>query len=127
MRFQLTPPRVVLSEAEVIDRCEEVLRKRGYWLKRNHVGKFRTPADEWITMGPPGIMDYIAVHETWPAFFIEFKRRGKRLRDDQQTQFEEIQFGYRLAAVMIDSVEELSDFLSGHESRARQRVLQTAA
>jgi hypothetical protein len=117
----------VVTERDVIHNCTIVLRQRGYWLKRNHVGKFRTPSDDWVIMGPPGIMDFIAVHETWPAFFIEFKRPREVLRETQLTKFEEIQFGFRLAAVMIDSAEELSDFLNGHESRARQRVLQTAA
>lgn len=132
-RFRLTPPKVVLSEREVIEACTPVLRQRGYWLKRNHVGRFMTPSrdggyppSEWVTMGPPGIMDYIAVHEFWPAFFVEFKRKGKQLRDTQQTEFETIQFGFRLNAVMIDSIQDLSDFLSGHESRAREKMLQAA-
>jgi hypothetical protein len=124
MSFRLTSPRIVMTERDVIHNCTAVLRQRGYWLKRNHVGRFVTPSGDWVTMGPPGIMDYIAVHETWPAFFVEFKRPGEVLRDTQQTEFQEIQFGYRLAAVMIDSVHELIDFLSGHESRARQRALQ---
>jgi hypothetical protein len=123
-RFRLTSPRVVMTESDVTERCEAALRQRGYWLKRNHVGLFKTPPGDWVTMGPTGIMDYLAVHETWPAFFLEFKRKGKTLRETQQTQFEEVQFGYRLAAVMVDSVEELIDWLGGHESRARQRVLQ---
>jgi hypothetical protein len=125
-RFQLTSPRVVLSEGQVIADCRKVLRRRGYWLKRNHVGRFRTVTDDWITMGPTGIMDYIAVHETWPAFFVEFKRKGEELRRDQQTTFGQVQFGYRLAAVMVDSAEELIDFVNGHESRARKRALQAS-
>jgi hypothetical protein len=123
--FQLTSPRVELSEAEVIDQCKRTLRQRGYWLKRNHAGLFLTPQGDWITMGPPGIMDYVAVHETWPAFFVEFKRKSKVLRGNQQITFEKVQFGYRLAAVMVESAEALIDFINGHESRARRRVLQS--
>jgi hypothetical protein len=51
MRFQLTPQKVDLSEDDVIDDCRRVLRQRGYWLKRNHVGRFRTIVNTWITMG----------------------------------------------------------------------------
>jgi hypothetical protein len=71
-----------------------------------------------VDFGPEGIPDYTAIHAKFPAFFIEFKRPGKLLRPAQDTKFVEIQFGYRLAAVMVDSVEQLEEWLGGHEERA---------
>jgi len=103
----------------VIEDCTAVLAKRGYWLRRNPVGKFRTLSGSLVEFGPVGIPDYTAVHGKYPAFFVEFKRPGKTLRDTQYDKFPKIQFGYKLAAVMVDSKEQLVDFLEGHERRAR--------
>jgi hypothetical protein len=118
MAFRLTEPKIRLSEAEVIEDCNKILRRRGWWLRRNPVGKFLTLSGNPVFFGPDGIPDYTAVHARYPAFFLEFKRPGKVLREDQQTKFAEIQLGYRLAAVMVDSVDQLVDFLRGHEARA---------
>lgn len=115
--FRLTPPTVELTEADVIQKCKKLLDRRGYWLKRNPVGKFQTPSGNWVDIGPAGIPDFTAVHRDYPAFFIEFKRPGKVLRPNQQTKFSEIQFGYSLHAVMVDSVEQLEEWLGGHERR----------
>jgi hypothetical protein len=71
-----------------------------------------------VDFGPPGIPDYTAIHATYPAFFVEFKRPRAHLRPGQVDKFREIQFGFGLHAVMVDSAEELVAFLSGHEARS---------
>jgi hypothetical protein len=121
MSFRLTPPTITLTEAQVVKQCIDYLKARNYWCRKNHVGRFKTMAGGWIIEGPVGIPDYIAAHELYPAFFIEFKRKGKLLRPTQQTEFEVIQFGFRLAAVMVDSLEELMTWLDGYEARVRAR------
>lgn len=121
MPFRLTSPVIKLSEADVVDQCVGYLKARGYWCRPNHVGRFRTMAGGWITEGPEGCPDYTALHGEYPGFLIEFKRPGKRLRPTQRTQFQVIQFGFRLAAVMVDSLDELIRWLDGHEARARAR------
>lgn len=117
-RFGLTSPLPKLSEKDVIAQCSDYLQCRGYWLKRNAVGKYRhAVSGNYAEFGPPGIPDYLAIHERYPAFFIEFKRPGKKLRPTQVTEFFKLQVGYRLAAVMVDSLDQLQDFLRGHEMR----------
>lgn len=118
VRFKLTPPKIELSEKDVIRQCTDVLRLRGYWVQRNHVGKFQTIDGRWIKMGPPGIPDYTAIRAEYPAIFIEFKRPGKTLRPTQRQRFGEIQEAYRLHAVMIDSLEGLLEYLARHERRS---------
>lgn len=118
MTFRLTAPKLRLSEDEVIAQCAKILEQRGYWLRRNPVGRFRSLSGNWVDFGPVGIPDYTAIHARYPAFFIEFKKPGKLLRESQISKFQKIQFGYRLAAVMVDSVEQLMDWLSGHEARS---------
>jgi len=103
----------------VIEDCTKVLAKRGYWLRRNPVGMFRTLSGNVVEFGPVGIPDYTALHGTYPAILVEFKRPGKLLRPSQREKFSKIQFGYKLAAVMVESVEQLVEFLEGHERRAR--------
>ena len=117
MTFRLTEPKTRMSEADVIADCTQVLNKRGYWLHRNPVGMFRTLSGNPVEFGPVGIPDYTAIHGTYPAFFIEFKRPGKVLRPSQREKFSKIQFGFRLNAVMVDSVEQLIEWLSGHEKK----------
>jgi hypothetical protein len=121
MSFRLTSePAPRFTEAEVIDRCKILLARRGYYLHRNPVGKYRhASSGNFAEFGPAGIPDYLAIHRMYPAFFLEFKRPGAKLREVQRTKFGEIQIGYRLAAVMVDSVEELQLFMDGHEARAR--------
>jgi len=95
------------------------LRLRGYWCIRQHVGLFRTKDGRWIRMGTPGTPDWATMHARYPGFFVEFKRPGADLSQEQATKFFEIQCGYRLAAVMIDSVDKLVAWLDAHEKRAR--------
>lgn len=121
MTFKLTPEKPVVTEADVTNRCIMILRKRGYWVQRNPVGMFRTLSGNPVEFGPVGIPDYTAIHKTYPAFFVEFKRPGKVLRESQRTKFSEVQLFFRLAAVMVDSAEELVAFLEGHEARAQKK------
>ena len=116
-QFSLTAKPLRLSEADVVGQCRDYLQARGYWLQRNPVGKYTAPSGSTATFGPVGIPDYTAIHGDYPAFFVEFKRPGKKLRPTQVSQFAKIQFGYRLNAVMVDSLEQLIEWLRGHESR----------
>jgi hypothetical protein len=59
MTFRLTPQRIQLSENDVEEACVNLLRYRGYWPVRQHVGKVRTPDDRWITLGAPGLPDWL--------------------------------------------------------------------
>lgn len=120
--FALTSPKVKLLEKDVIKQCLDLLEYRQWWVKRNPVGKYRhAVTGNWAEFGPPGIPDYLAVHEVYPAFFIEFKRPGGKLRPTQLSEFRILQTSFRLAAVKVDSLEALKEFLREHEGRARAR------
>jgi len=118
--FRLTaPPAIKLNERQVIRQCADFLQLRGYWLQRNPVGKFKTMRDTPVYFGPTGIPDYIAVHAKFPAFFLETKATGRNLRPTQVSKFAEIQFGYGLAAVAVDGIEDLIVWLDGYEARVQ--------
>jgi hypothetical protein len=116
--FRLTAEPVRRTEADVIKESTKILRRRGYWVQRIPVGKFRTMGGDVVEFGPVGVPDFIAVHRTFPAFYAEFKRPGKLLRETQRTKFSDIQIFYGLHAVMVDSVDEMLAFLVGHEKRS---------
>jgi len=120
MRFRLTSPKAPkLSENDVERGVLDYLRLRGYYPIRLHVGRFRTKDDRWITIGDPGIPDYIAAHEIYPAVFVETKAPGKVLRATQGSKVWELRTGYRLAVTVADGVEALASFLDQHEARHR--------
>ena len=119
VRFKLTSGKIELSEKDVIQQCLDLLRCRGYWPQRNPVGRMRSLDGKRIMeFGPPGIPDYTAIHGEHPAFFIEFKRPGRKLRPAQRLRFAEIQQAYGLAAVRIDSLEGLVEYLDSHERKS---------
>lgn len=118
--FRLTPPVVKLLEKDVIKACLDLLQYRGWWVRRNPVGKYQHAVTRnWAEFGPPGIPDYLALHERYPAFFIEFKRPKGKLRATQVSQFQVLRERYHLTAIKVDSLESLVEFLKDHERRAR--------
>lgn len=124
MEFRLTPPPVPqLKEKDVVRQCRDLLQYRGYWCQRNPVGTFKTLSGSTVEFGPVGIPDYVAVHALYPAFFLEFKAPGKKLRPSQVSKFAELQFGYGLHAVMVDSKDGLDEWLNGYEARVKARFL----
>jgi hypothetical protein len=97
--------------------CLDLLRYRGYWIGRNHCGKFRTAdLNRWITGAPKGTPDYACLHQTFPGFLLEVKRPGEGISDDQKQQILEIRLGYRLAIAVVDTVEALDAWLGQHEA-----------
>ena len=117
-RFRLTSPSTLkLNEADIARQCTDYLRVRKWWPERLPVGRFRTMRDTWVTFGSSGIPDYIAIHAKYPAFFMETKGTGRKLRPIQVARFRQIQLDYGLSAVMVDSLDELISWLNAYEAR----------
>ena len=116
--FSLTPPKI--SENDVEYAVKQVLQYRGYYVVRLQSGKFKTADGRWITVGDPGLPDYVAVHPRHPALFVEVKCPGGHLRDTQLQKIWEMECGYKIAVAVVDSAEALSRFLDQHE-RTEQR------
>jgi hypothetical protein len=119
MPFRLTGEKIQLSENDVERACLGLLRLRGYWVIRVHTGTFRTAdAKRWIKAADKGTPDYCAVHERYPGFLLEVKRPGAALSPEQRLKIREIEMGYRLPVVVVESVEEMAAWLAKHEGRS---------
>jgi L-ascorbate metabolism protein UlaG (beta-lactamase superfamily) len=120
-RFRLTSPILKLKENDVEDACVDYLRRRGYKVTRNHIGRFMTPDGRWITMGETGYPDWTALHGQQIGFLLEVKRPGGKLSPEQVKKIREIRLGDRLAVVVVDDVQALIDWLPSHEAKATAR------
>jgi len=115
--FRLTPP-PPLRENDIERACLDLLRYRGYWVGRNHCGRFKTPDNKrWITGEPKGTPDYTCLHERFPGFLLEVKRPGGETSDDQKQRILEIRLGFRLAIAVVDTVDALVLWLRQHEAQ----------
>jgi hypothetical protein len=111
-RLKAPPP---LSENDVERACLDLLRVRGYWVKRQHVIRCKTQDGRWITIGEKGDPDYVALHGKYPGFHLEVKRPGGGLSADQRFKIQQLTLGYRLRVAVVASSRELAEWLTGHE------------
>jgi hypothetical protein len=111
----LTAP-LPLAENDVERACLDLLRLRGYWISRQHVGRFRTIDGRWIVIGEKGLPDYIVIHAKYPGFLLEVKRQsGGVLSAEQIVKIQQLTLGYRLRVAVVTSSQELQDWLTRHE------------
>ena len=113
--FRLKADKLVLSENDVRKACLDLLRARGWWPIRQHVGVF-TPIgrpDHKVQIGVVGDPDYAVVRV--PSFFMETKRPGGKLSDDQHKRIDILRQFYGLDTVVVSDVEELVEWLAKHE------------
>jgi hypothetical protein len=108
-RFILRPLRPKVSENDVRTACLQVLRLRGYWPVRQHVGKFKTVHGNWISVGEPGDPDYAVL--TAPGFFLETKRPGNDLSPAQIARIRDLEVLCGLKTVVVGDVEQLIEWL----------------
>jgi hypothetical protein len=113
--FRLKRP--VIQENSVEDGCLSVLRHRGYWPIRLHVGRFRTLYGGWITMGDVGTPDWAAIHPRHRGLLLEVKRPGGELSIAQVRKIDQLRLGYGLPVAVVDSAADLSTWLDRHEGR----------
>lgn len=114
--FRLTPKGgLQLSENDVRKACLDVLRVRHWWPIRQHVGLFSTVGKNprKISIGETGDPDYIIVKP--PSFFLETKRPGGKLSPEQVARIALLKQFYGLDTVVVESVEELLEWLDRHE------------
>ena len=116
-RFTLKGDRIQLSENDVRRACLDVLRAHCWWPIRQHVGTFRPVGDDnrIITIGEKGDPDYVVVRA--PSFFLETKRPGGVLSDDQRRRIDQLRQFYNLETVVVESVEDLVRWLDQNSTR----------
>lgn len=127
-RFTLKGDRIQLSENDVRIACLDVLRAHGWWPVRQHVGRFILPdravfeacgklgvLPRVITAGEKGDPDYLAVKA--PSFFMETKRPGGKLSDDQRRRIDQLRQFYALETVVVESVDQLIEWLGNSTRR----------
>jgi hypothetical protein len=119
-RFKLTPPKpAVMVENDVEKQCLDLLLYRGWYPIRLQVGRFKTVADKWLTIGKAGLPDYVVIHESHPGFFMETKRPKGDRSDVQIRVHWELTKAYRLAVVTIDGLDPLRAWLAAHEAKRK--------
>ena len=112
--FRLKSPTALkLSENDVRKACLDVLRLHHWWPIRQHVGLFTTPDGRKVTIGEKGDPDYVVVRA--PSFFLETKRPGGVLSEQQRERIAVLRQFYGLETVVVESVEELIDWLDRHQ------------
>ena len=115
-KFRLKPPALKLSENDVRKACLDVLRLHHWWPIRQHVGLFQTIGknSHKITIGEVGDPDYVVIKP--PSFFLETKRPGGDLSDEQKARIQNLQVQfYGLETVVVESVEELIEWLEARD------------
>lgn len=108
-RFALRPERVEYSENDVERVCLKLARRYGYYPVRQHVGRFRTPNGNWVTMGTPGDPDWLLAAPG--SVFMEAKRPGEQPTDVQRKRHAELRMGYGFDIVIVQAGEQLRDWL----------------
>ena len=112
--FRLTAP--VPSENDVEAGCKTILEFHNYWMVKLHAGLFQSMDCRRKIRGvPKGTPDYFCGHEFHRNFLLEVKRPGGELSHDQRCQIEFLERRYRLPVVVVESAEDLCNFLAKHE------------
>jgi hypothetical protein len=112
--FRLTAP--VPSENDVEAGCKTILELHHYWVVKLHAGVFQTlDGNRHVHGVKKGTPDYICAHEVHRAFLLEVKRPGGRLSPDQAGEIAMLELRYRLPIVVVETVDQLCNFLARHE------------
>ena len=92
-----------------------------HWLLRNdwypvrlQSGLMRTMDERFLRIGTPGLPDYVVVHRSRPAFFLETKRPGGTLNPAQVRMRWELQSAYGLEVCVAESLDELMAWMRNH-------------
>ena len=124
------PPPLKISENDVRDACLQVLKLRGWWPVRQHVGRFQSASKSWVNIGVPGDPDYAIMQTRMqcphcrqqisaPGFFLETKRPGGILSEIQQIRIKQLKTLSGMDTVVVADVADLVAFLDGREVPAR--------
>jgi len=93
-----------------------ILQLHHYWVVKLHAGVFQTlDYGRHIHGVKRGTPDYACLHEFHRNFLLEVKRPGGKLNPDQEFQIDFIQQSYRLPVAIVESAEDLCNFLAEHE------------
>src|SRR5215475_7296452 len=116
--FRLKAPRVPKPrEKDIAQQFKDYLLARGWVPLRQQSGLFLTPDGRYVTIGEPGLPDYVAMHARYPAFFLETKRPKGVLSDSQIRKRWVLENSYGLAVCVADNLEKLKLWLEDHERR----------
>jgi hypothetical protein len=107
---------LAIAENDVEAGCITILQLHNYWVVRLHAGTFKSLDGKRHIRGvPKGTPDYACLHESHRNFLLEVKRPGGSLSDQQALQIDVIRQNYGLPVVVVESAEELCNFLAQHE------------
>ena len=112
--FRLRAPQI--SEDDVEAGCKTILALHNYWVGRLNAGLFKSWDGQRPIRGvPKGTPDYVCCHGRHRNFLLEVKRPGGKLNPDQEIQIQVIRDQFELPVAVVESVDELCNFLAQHE------------
>jgi hypothetical protein len=109
--FRLTAPK--LTENDIESACVDLLKWQQYRPLRLQSGRFKTFDNRWISIGEPGLPDYVV-----PAFFVEVKRPHGKLSPEQAFKIQQFEED-GIPTAVVHSVEALAEWLAEREAAIR--------
>lgn len=101
-----------MTEQDIQNTIRIRLTELGYTVFRANVGKFKLEDGRWFDTGlPRGFSDLFAVRDG-RVYFLEVKKPGGRIRDDQKNFLEQMRKKGCVAGVVY-SAEEAVKLVSG--------------
>lgn len=114
--WRLTPP--TASENDIEAGCKTLLELHRYWYAKQHAGVFQTLDGRRHVHGVrKGTPDYACLHGRHRGFLLEVKRPGGSLSLYQQAEIDILRRQWDLPIVVVETPEELAEFLKEHERR----------
>ena len=102
---------VPLTEAQVTKQCVDFLEAERWKCVRLQSGLFQRPGGKSrVKVGEEGIPDYVCFRQD-NFFFLEFKRKGGRVRPSQKKWIAEAEAEY-ITVVIINGLDILRAWLS---------------
>ena len=112
--FRLSAPQA--SENDIEAGCITILELHNYWVVRLHAGVFQSLDGRRHIHGvKKGTPDYACLHGSHRSFLLEVKRPRGKLSPDQVREIELLESKYWLPVVVVESAEELCNYLAQHE------------
>lgn len=103
-----------MTETDIMNSIRIKLSENGYTVFRANVGKFKMADGRWFDVGlPKGFSDLFAV-KNGRVFFLEVKRPGGHVRDEQINFLEQMRKRGCVAGVVHSAEEAIKLVTSGN-------------
>ena len=112
------------AENAIKDACIKLLRRRGFWVRNNPVGLFKTVWGGTVRIGTKGEADILSIAPGGLALWVETKT-AKGKDEASQPEFAQAMGVLEIPYIKVRSVEELAGYLDGETYRETWRKVVT--